>query len=69
MELWKKWKNKLPTTSKSIAYGTPEMAFGLQDCLKSKPGSKGIIIMGGHAEGIIAFGNDFEEIAKLLDEL
>ncbi len=69
MELWKKWKNKLPTTSKSIAYGTPEMAFGLQDCLKTISGSKGIIIMGGHAEGIIAFGNDFEEIAKLLDEL
>ncbi len=69
LDLWKKWINRLPTTSDKITYGTPEMAYELQLCMLEMKADEGVIIMGGHQEGIIAFGNDFEKIAKLLYEL
>jgi len=69
MALWKRWKNRLPTTSEDVSYGTPEMAHALQSCLQQIESAKGLIIMGGHPEGIIAFGNDFDEILGQLKRL
>jgi ribulose-5-phosphate 4-epimerase/fuculose-1-phosphate aldolase len=60
--LWEKLIHKLPTTAPEIEYGTPEMAFQIQSfasgMLASDPK---IIIMGGHREGILAFGKNLEE--------
>ena len=60
--LWEKLLNNYPTTSGEIEYGTPEMALAVQ-CLAAKMGmsDENIIIMGGHREGILAFGENLEE--------
>jgi len=60
--LWEKLLNHYPTTSVKIEYGTPEMALAVQS-LAAERGQKEekIIIMGGHREGILAFGKNLEE--------
>ena len=53
-------------TEKDIPYGTPEMAFAMMDCVKKIGKSNGIIVMLGHDEGIISFG---ETISAALAEI
>lgn len=53
-KIWNQYKNHLPTSDINAAYGTPEMAISIQKVITQKP--KGTIIMGGHTNGIIAFG-------------
>ena len=60
--LWEKLLNNYPTTSSEIEYGTPEMAEAVQALAKTlRPNDEKIIVMGGHREGILAFGRDLEE--------
>ena len=65
-KLWLDNRNKFPTTDESIAYGTPEMAAELLRCKESIESDFGVIVMGGHWEGIIAYGNSYEQIFELL---
>ena len=53
-------------TAENIPYGTPEMAFAMMDCVKKIDKPNGIIVMLGHDEGIISFG---ETISAALDEI
>lgn len=57
--LWEKLLNNYPTTSAEIEYGTPEMAYAVGK-LASEINEK-IIVMGGHREGILAFGSNLIE--------
>jgi hypothetical protein len=57
--LWEKLLNDYPATSAEIEYGTPEMAYAVGK-LASKIKEK-IIVMGGHREGILAFGSNLTE--------
>ena len=60
--LWKKLLNNYPTTSGEIEYGTPEMALAVQSlAAELRMKDEKIIIMGGHQEGILAFGQNLEE--------
>ena len=60
--LWEKLLNNYPTTSKQIEYGTPEMALAVQSLAAGvRKSDEKIIIMGGHREGILAFGKNLEE--------
>jgi ribulose-5-phosphate 4-epimerase/fuculose-1-phosphate aldolase len=68
--LWAVILNQAPTTSKTVEYGTPEMAyeimrlFGVTDVH-----SKRIFLMAGHEGGIVTFGRDLAEaFAVLMDE-
>ena len=57
-ELWKKLMHLLPHTSKKVEYGTPEMAMEIQALLKeTEICNHHIFAMGGHEDGVIAFGN------------
>lgn len=67
--LWEKHKNKLTTSSPSIAYGTPQMARTLQYCKTQIQADSGVIIMGGHDDGIIAYGTSFRQVFQLLVQL
>jgi len=60
--LWEKLLNDYPTTSEKIEYGTPEMALAVQS-LAAEMGMRDekVIIMGGHREGILAFGRTLEK--------
>jgi len=69
LKLWKKYKNVLPTTSMQTSYGTPEMAYELQKIQSQIEFGSKVIVMGGHEEGIIAYGDTFEYVFKLLTML
>ena len=63
--LWDAHLDKLPTTSAEIAYGTPEMAREFRRLYADTIfGSEGIAVMGGHEEGLIAFGESLETAAE-----
>ena len=68
-KLWKKLKNKVPTTDIKATYGTPEMAYSIKNALKKKSNrEQGVLIMGGHQDGIIFFGKNFDDILKKINE-
>lgn len=48
---------RLPVTDPSIGYGTPEMADAVRAILEADPGAR-LVVMGGHEDGVIAFGAD-----------
>ncbi|MDB4583690.1 class II aldolase/adducin family protein, partial [Draconibacterium sp.] len=56
-EMWDKLFNQLLTTSPDVLYGTPEMAKEIQGIVITiKPDQESVLVMGGHEEGIIAWG-------------
>jgi len=65
--LWNTYCNLLPTTSPNVTYGTPEMAYEIMRLLKSKDRpSKQLVIMGGHEDGVMAYGNSLGHAASIL---
>ena len=62
--LWNELMNKVPTTSKDIGYGTPEMAYELIKLCKQI--KEKIVVMAGHDSGIITFGKDLQEAENIL---
>ena len=70
-KLWLKSLNKYPTTHVNVPYGTPRMANEIERLLLEKDWNNQphIIIMAGHEEGIIAFGNNMEEAFVHLDNI
>ena len=65
-KIWDKYLNNLPTTPKNAEYGTIEMA---NEIIKLAHVSEGIIIMGGHEEGIVSFGTTLEEVTNKIIKL
>jgi len=67
LPLWQNLLDRLPTTNKKCAYGTPEMAREIIN-LSQKDTVKDVkvIIMSGHEEGIITFGKDLDEAGNIL---
>lgn len=69
-ELWDKYKNVLPTTSEDIGFGTPEIAMEIKNLLLNVENyNKGIVIMGGHKDGIISFGKTIDEAGEKIKKL
>ncbi len=61
LSLWEKLLNVLPTTSAEIEYGTPEMAGAIRELISEMKSDEKVIVMGGHREGILAFGQNLDE--------
>lgn len=62
--IWLAWKDRLPTTRDDVAYGTPEMAYEMIRLQKrSAITDKGVVVMGGHQDGVISFGASLDEAA------
>jgi ribulose-5-phosphate 4-epimerase/fuculose-1-phosphate aldolase len=60
--LWEKLLGKYSTTPADIAYGTPEMAQAVgQFAFNLKDQEEKLIVMGGHREGILAFGHHIDD--------
>jgi L-ribulose-5-phosphate 4-epimerase len=57
--LWEQFINRLPTTSEAITYGTPEMAMELMRISEANP-TKGIVVLAGHADGLISYGESLK---------
>jgi len=68
-EMWEALKEKIPTTSSSVPYGTVEMAeetirlFEDTDLKHSR-----LFAMGGHHGGLVAFGRNFQQAAAPFQE-
>lgn len=70
LDLWEKYKGIMPTSPYAVEYGTPEIALAIKDlCLNSKMDGNKVIIMGGHKEGIIAYGNDLDAAGNKVLEI
>jgi L-ribulose-5-phosphate 4-epimerase len=65
--LWAALLHRAPTTSKAVAYGTPEMAYEIMRLFKEGDVRAGnILVMAGHEGGILAFGKNFDEAFGVL---
>ena len=65
--LWKELLNISPTTSSDIEYGTPDMAMAVKQlAVRLNNNEERIIVMGGHREGILAFGKNLEEATQTI---
>ena len=57
----------IPVTNASVEYGTPEMSQEVERLFaQSDVRDKGIFSMGGHEDGIVAFGGTVEEAGNTL---
>ena len=57
----------IPVTNASVEYGTPEMSREVERLYsQSDVRYKGIFSMGGHEDGIVAFGETVEEAGNTL---
>ncbi len=66
-QLWQQLIDRVGTTQKNCAYGTPEMAKEIiRLCREERVKKQKIIVMSGHEEGIITFGNSLDETGNIL---
>lgn len=57
--LWTTLLDRVPTTSRAVPYGTPEMAYEIIRLFKeSDVRSKKIFVMAGHEAGVVTFGKN-----------
>jgi hypothetical protein len=65
--LWAALLDQAPTSSKTVEYGTPEMAYEMTRLFRvSDVQNRKILVMAGHEGGIVAFGKDLEEAFAVL---
>lgn len=63
--MWNELVGKLPTTSRDVSYGTPEMAHEFRRIYEETDFElQGVAVMGGHEEGIVSFGSDIAQAAR-----
>jgi len=69
--LWERLLDRVPTTSREVEYGTPEIAREMMRLIQdekrsSGTGHSGIIVMAGHKEGIVSYGRSLDEAGETL---
>ena len=64
-DAWSRLRDHAPTTDAAVPYGTPAMARALAALARAMPDG-GVLVMGGHPDGIIAYGADLEATAARL---
>ena len=70
LPMWNRYRGRIPTSSPDIRYGTPEMSLEVSRLWReSSLRDSKRMVMGGHKEGVITFGNDLEEAGAILAEM
>lgn len=69
LKLWEDFYGRFPTTPDGAQYGTPEIAEAIRVLCDSMKKPAGVIVMGGHKEGLMLFGRSVEEVCLLLESL
>jgi ribulose-5-phosphate 4-epimerase/fuculose-1-phosphate aldolase len=65
--LWQRLLDRVPTTSNTVPYGTPEMAYEIMRLFEvGDVGSKKMFVMAGHQDGIVAFGKNLDDAFGVL---
>ena len=68
--LWRELIDRVPTSSRTVSYGTPEMAREFRRLYEETDfAGQGVAVMGGHEEGIVSFGDDIEQAAERILDL
>jgi ribulose-5-phosphate 4-epimerase/fuculose-1-phosphate aldolase len=62
-------RDKYPATPESAAFGTPEIALALIQCVQVLAKEEGRIVLAGHDEGVISYGPSVESALALIKEL
>jgi len=69
LSLWKQLLYKVPTTSETALFGTPELAYEIKRVFnETKVCHENIIALAGHEEGFISFGKTLDEAGTILLE-
>ena len=69
-QLWQKLLFNIPTTRKEVPYGTPGMALEMFRLFEEENlGSRKILAMAGHEDGVICFGSNLDEAGKVLSDV
>jgi L-ribulose-5-phosphate 4-epimerase len=67
LDVWRTRLDRVPTTSKTVAYGTPEMACEIMRLFSiGEVRSRRFFLMAGHEGGIVAFGKNLEQAFDVL---
>jgi L-ribulose-5-phosphate 4-epimerase len=67
MGSWATLLDRVPTTSRAVRYGTPEMAYELMRLFKLGDVRTGkILVMAGHEGGVVIFGQDLKDAFDVL---
>ena len=65
--LWRNLLDRVPTSSKAVVYGTPEMAYEIARLFDTTDlRSREILVMGGHESGILTFGKNLKYAFEVL---
>lgn len=56
----------LPRTADAAAYGTPAMAAEVARLLAGAAPAGGLFVMGGHEDGVVAYGEDMDRAGQTL---
>lgn len=66
--LWERLLDQVPTTAATVPYGTPAMAAEMLRLLReSDLPSQRLLVMAGHEEGILSFGETLAAAAAVLE--
>lgn len=66
-QMWKRLMHRVPTTRPGAGYGTPALAREILRLFRESELEKDrILVMGGHPEGIITFGNNLDEAGEVI---
>ena len=61
-EAWQRLQSQVPVSRKDVPYGTPQMAGEIRRLAnESRLREEKILVMGGHEDGIVAFGKDLSD--------
>jgi hypothetical protein len=65
--MWERLRGAIPTTDPAAEAGTPAMARAIAELLRDPTvRDRGLFVMGGHREGLIAFGTTLDEAGNTL---
>lgn len=67
--LWKKSQALFPVTDPGAEYGTPALAYAIAEMVGKNNGPSGLIVMGGHPDGLLVYGQNAEAAMWRLDKL
>lgn len=68
--LWRRYRDRLPTTAPAVAYGTPEMAAAFADLWHHGDfRNRSVAVMAGHEDGLVSVGPALADAAGRMLEL
>jgi len=68
LKMWEKLLDQEPATSFEFQFGTPEIALEIKNLVFKQGTSMGVVVMAGHKEGILFYGQDLEQTGMLVKE-